>query len=80
MKEVILDFLSSLEGYHQRLKEIHFSTLNKSEHLLADDMDGDVLEYQDRIAEASMGNRRPKDTCAFCKEHGRPCKGIAWRH
>ena len=55
MKEVILNFLSALEGYHQRLKEIHFSTLNKSEHLLADDMDGDVLEYQDRIAEASMG-------------------------
>lgn len=55
MKEVILNFLSALEGYHQRLKEIHFSTLNKSEHLLVDDMDGDVLEYQDRIAEVSMG-------------------------
>lgn len=55
MKSDILQFLSALEGYHQRLKEIHWSTTNKSEHLLTDEIDGDVLEFEDRLAEVCMG-------------------------
>lgn len=55
VKENILNFLSILEGNHQTLKMIHWSTTNKSEHLLSDEIDGDILKYQDRIAEAAMG-------------------------
>ncbi len=54
-KKNVLDFLSALEGYHSLLKTIHWSTTNKSEHTLSDSIDEDVLEFEDRIAEASMG-------------------------
>lgn len=49
------DFLSTLEGYHAALKMIHWSTNVKSEHLLTDDIDKSVLEYEDKIAEVTMG-------------------------
>ena len=55
MKEKVINFLCLLEGYHQRLKEIHWSTSIKAEHLLTDDIDGSILEYEDKIAEVSMG-------------------------
>lgn len=55
MKDTIKKFLSNLEGYHQRLKELHWSTTCKAEHLLTDDIDSAVLEYEDRLAEVSMG-------------------------
>lgn len=55
-KKDVLNFLSGLEGYHSLLKTIHWSTTNKSEHTLVDDIDESVLEYEDRIAEASMGH------------------------
>ena len=48
-------FLSSLEGYHQALKMLHWGTFNKSEHLLTDDIDQNILKYEDRIAECIMG-------------------------
>lgn len=49
------EFLSMCEGYHQALKCIHWSTTNKSEHTLVDDIDSSVLGYEDRIAESTMG-------------------------
>lgn len=55
MKKEVLNFLSELEGYHQILKEIHWSTKNKAEHLLTDEIDSAVLEYEDSIAENTMG-------------------------
>lgn len=55
MKKECIEFLSELEGYHQMLKTIHWSTTNKAEHLLTDDIDGDILGYEDRFAEALMG-------------------------
>ncbi len=54
-KKEALEFLSALEGYHSLLKTIHWSTTNKSEHTLVDSIDEDVLEFEDRIAEATMG-------------------------
>lgn len=50
------EFLSMLEGYHELLKELHWSTTCKAEHLLTDDIDGSVLEYEDKLAEGLMGN------------------------
>lgn len=55
MKDSIKKFLSVLEGYHQRLKELHWSTTCKAEHLLTDEIDSAVLEYEDRMAEVAMG-------------------------
>lgn len=54
-KEKAVDFLSSLEGYHQQLKLIHWSTTSHATHLLTDDIDGDILECEDAIAENVMG-------------------------
>jgi len=50
-----VDFLSALEGYHQALKLVHWSTTCKAEHLLTDDIDGDVLSFEDSVAENVMG-------------------------
>lgn len=54
-KENGINFLQNCEGYHQALKMNHWSTEKKSEHLLTDDIDSDVLDFEDRIAESIMG-------------------------
>ena len=42
-KKDALNFLSAMEGYHSLLKTIHWSTTNKSEHELVDDIDEKML-------------------------------------
>lgn len=54
-KEKALELLCSLEGYHQVLKELHWSTDNHSKHVLTDDIDHGVLEFEDELAEVVMG-------------------------
>lgn len=54
-KENTKYLLSSIEGTHQALKMLHWSTKCKAEHLLTDEIDGDILSYEDRIAEYVMG-------------------------
>ena len=54
-KDKALELLCSLEGYHQALKMMHWSTDNHSKHLLTDEIDGDVLEFEDELAEVVMG-------------------------
>lgn len=54
-KENAKELLCSLEGHHQILKELHWSTDNHSRHLLTDEIDGGVLEFEDEIAEVVMG-------------------------
>lgn len=54
-KENAKNLLSCLEGYHQRLKELHWSTDNHSRHILTDDIDKGVLEFEDELAEVVMG-------------------------
>lgn len=54
-KDNALELLCSLEGYHQALKMLHWSTDNHSKHLLTDEIDGDVLEFEDELAEVVMG-------------------------
>lgn len=55
LKNKTIEFLSGLEGMHSRLKTLHWSTKNHSEHILSDDIDSSVLEYEDKIAECVMG-------------------------
>lgn len=54
-KENTKKLLSYLEGYHQRLKELHWSTDNHSKHILTDEIDEGVLEFEDALAEVVMG-------------------------
>ena len=59
-KENALELLCSLEGYHQALKELHWSTDNHAKHLLTDDVDHGVLEFEDCLAEVVMGTLNEK--------------------
>lgn len=56
LKKDSIEFLSILEGNHQLLKGLHWNSGCKAEHLLTDDIDEAVLEYEDKIAENVMGN------------------------
>lgn len=56
LKEKTKKFLSELEGYHQLCKMLHWSTTCMAEHKLIDDIDHSLLSYQDKFAEAVMGN------------------------
>lgn len=54
-KENALVLLQSLEGYHQRLKELHWSADKHSKHLLTDEIDDGILDFEDALAEVVMG-------------------------
>lgn len=60
LKNIIIDFLGVLEGYHQTCKMLHWGTSNRSEHILVDKINEDVLKYEDRLAEAAMGKLKTK--------------------
>ena len=55
LKEKTIEFLSSLDGNHELLKGLHWSATNNAQHVLTDEIDGEILEYQDKIAECVMG-------------------------
>ena len=55
LKKVFIWFLSVLEGNHQTLKGLHWSTDNHSRHILCDEIDEAILEYEDKLAENAMG-------------------------
>ena len=55
LQEKTLQFLSICEGMHQMLKGFHWGAVKHSIHILTDDIDHDILEYQDKIAEIVMG-------------------------
>ena len=44
------------KGYHQLLKTLHWNTTSHAKHVLSDDIDEDILEYEDRLAEIMMGH------------------------
>ena len=53
--EAILLYIKKLEGYRIRLREIHWSTENKSKHELSDNLMSMLADYEDSIAEEAMG-------------------------
>ena len=55
LKQKTIEYLSNLEGYHQLLKGLHWSATNHALHILTDEIDDDVLETEDAIAECVMG-------------------------
>ncbi len=54
-KENAKELLCSLEGYHQALKMMHWSADKHSKHILTDEIDEGVLEFEDELAEVVMG-------------------------
>lgn len=54
-KENAKNLLSSLEGYHQILKELHWSANSQTKHALTDNIDAGVLKFEDDFAEVVMG-------------------------
>ena len=60
LKEQTKEYLSILEGYHCLLKTLHWSATHHALHVLTDDIDGEVLETEDAIAECVMGIRDSK--------------------
>lgn len=61
-KENAVEFLSSLEGYHQQLKMLHWGADKHAKHILTDEIDGEVLSFEDEIAEMAMGFLNEKIT------------------
>lgn len=55
LREKTIKFLSICDGYHELCKGFHWSAEKHSDHILMDDVDSAVLEYQDKIAEVVMG-------------------------
>lgn len=55
ISEAILDYIKFLEGSRIRLRELHWSTTNKSEHLLTDSLLEEVEKFEDEFAEEVMG-------------------------
>lgn len=54
-KQNAANLLSELEGYHEILKTLHWSTDNHSRHILTDEIDSEVLAFEDELAEVVMG-------------------------
>ena len=54
-KKKFAEMISSLEGYHQALKSIHWTTKSNATHLLSDEIDEGVLSFEDEFAEFTMG-------------------------
>lgn len=55
MKKEYIDFACALHGYLIRIKEIHWNTNNNSEHLLADELEGELHDCEDAFMECAMG-------------------------
>lgn len=55
ISEVTLNYIKFLEGSRIRLMELHWSTENKSEHLLTDELMEEVEAFEDNFAEETMG-------------------------
>ena len=67
LKKECIEFLSVLEGYHQLLKTLHWNTTSHSKHVLSDDIDEEILEYEDRLAEIMMGHFNERFSVASLK-------------
>lgn len=55
LRKNTLEFLSICDGAHQLAKGLHWGADKHSQHILMDEVDESVLEYQDKVAEIVMG-------------------------
>lgn len=54
-KRVYIDFISKLEGYKTRCKNLHWASVKKNIHVYLDEFLDIMSDYQDSLAEESMG-------------------------
>lgn len=55
MKEFVLDFISQLEGYKTKIKELHWEDKSLPGHELAGDIEKMICDFEDSIAEDLQG-------------------------
>lgn len=55
VEEAVLDYIRKLEGYRVRLREFHWSASKMSTHELTDNLMSDLTDYEDSVAEETMG-------------------------
>lgn len=54
-KRMYIDFISRLEGYKTRCKNLHWAAMKKNIHIYLDDFLSIISDYQDSLAEEIMG-------------------------
>ena len=55
LNTIVLNLIAALESSHVRFRELHWAADKLSEHKLLDEIDNEVLELLDEVAELSMG-------------------------
>lgn len=55
MKDFVLDFISQLEGYKTRIKELHWDEDSLPGHELAGDIEKMICDFEDSVAEDLQG-------------------------
>jgi hypothetical protein len=55
MKDFVLDFISQLEGYKTKIKELHWEDKSIPGHELAGDIEKMICDFEDSIAEDLQG-------------------------
>ena len=55
MKDFVLDFISQLEGYKTKIKELHWEDKSIPGHELAGDVEKMICDFEDSIAEDLQG-------------------------
>jgi len=55
MKDFVLDFISQLEGYKTKIKELHWEDKSLPGHELAGDIEKMICDFEDSIAEDLQG-------------------------
>jgi hypothetical protein len=55
MKKYYIDFICALHGYSIRVKEIHWNTTSNAEHLICDEINNCISDFEDNFTECCMG-------------------------
>lgn len=55
MKDFVLDFISQLEGYKTKIKELHWEDSSIPGHELAGDIETMICDFEDSVAEDLQG-------------------------
>ena len=63
MKNFILNYVNTLEGYKTAIKSLHWNSKNLSQHKLCDDIAERISDFQDQVSEVeqSISGKLPKN-------------------
>ena len=54
MKNFILNYVNTLEGYKTAIKSLHWNSKNLSQHKLCDDIADRISDFQDQVSEVEQ--------------------------